>query len=253
MTRWRAASTFPMQCRLAVPLKKMVRSCRCATRYVSRPAFNRRASSTLRAGRISSFDRLFASACSRKAFKNRALMKICLVTAFPPSGRQLNEYGFHLARELQRNPLVNLTILGDQLTNYEWATDKDGKPLSSGERRELAGFHVVRCWESNSLAAPRNLASTVRRLQPDIVWFNLVYSTFATQEHPVAAFAGLCTPALTRAMGYFTHDTLHHILEHVDFAGAGVKRERTMRLGSELATRALLRANSVSVLLSTYR
>src|SRR5882672_707944 len=180
-------------------------------------------------------------------------MKICLVTAFPPSGRQLNEYGFHLARELQRNPLVNLTILGDQLTNYEWATDKDGKPLSSGERRELAGFQVVRCWESNSLAAARNLASTVRRLRPDIVWFNLVYSTFATQEHPVAAFAGLCTPALTRAMGYFTHVTLHHILEHVDFAGAGVKRERTMRLGSELATRALLRANSVSVLLSAYR
>ncbi|MFY9559339.1 MAG: glycosyltransferase [Terriglobales bacterium] len=180
-------------------------------------------------------------------------MKICLVTAFPPSGRQLNEYGFHLARELQRNPLVNLTILGDKLTNYEWATDKDGKPLSSEQQQELAGFHIVRCWESNSLAAPGNLASTVRRLRPDVIWFNLVYSTFATQEHPVAAFAGLCTPALTRAMGYFTHVTLHHILEHVDFAGAGVKQERVFRLGSEMATRALLRASSVSVLLSGYR
>lgn len=164
----------------------------------------------------------------------------------------MNEYGFHLARELQRNPLVNLTILGDKLTRYEWATDKDGKPLSS-EQQELAGFHVVRCWESNSLAAPGNVASTVRRLRPDVVWFNLVYSTFATQEHPVAAFAGLCTPALTRAMGYFTHVTLHHILEHVDFAGAGVKQERVFRLGSNMATRALLRANSVSVLLSRYR
>ena len=58
-------------------------------------------------------------------------MKICLVTAFPPSGRQLNEYGFHLARELQRNPLVNLTILGDKLARYEWATDQDGKALSA--------------------------------------------------------------------------------------------------------------------------
>ena len=180
-------------------------------------------------------------------------MKICLVTAFPPSGRQLNEYGFHLARELQRNPLVHLTILGDKLTNYDWATDKDGKPVSWEQQQELAGFHVVRCWQSNSLAAPANLASTVRRLRPDVVWFNLVYSTFATQEHPVAAFAGLCTPALMRAMGYFTHVTLHHILEHVDFAGAGVKQERVFRLGSEMATRALLGANSVSVLLSGYR
>jgi glycosyltransferase involved in cell wall biosynthesis len=180
-------------------------------------------------------------------------MKICLVTAFPPSGRQLNEYGFHLARELHRNPLVNLTILGDKLTDYEWATDKDGKPFSQVEQQELAGFHVVRCWDSNSLAAPANIAREVRRVRPDVVWFNLVYSTFATQEHPVAAFAGLCIPALTRAMGYFTHVTLHHILEHVDFAGAGVKQERVFRLGSEMATKALLRANSVSVLLSGYR
>ena len=42
-------------------------------------------------------------------------MKICLVTAFPPSRRGLNEYGFHLARELQRDPLLSLTVLADQL------------------------------------------------------------------------------------------------------------------------------------------
>jgi len=178
-------------------------------------------------------------------------MKICLVTAFPPSGRQLNEYGFHLARELQRNPLVDLTILGDGLTRYEWATDKDGKALTDAQ--ELPGFNVVRCWESNRLSNPLRLARTVRQLRPDIVWFNLVYSSFGTPEHPVAAFAGLCSPALTRAIGYFTHITLHHILEHVDFAGAGVKRERLFRLGSEMATRALLGADSVSVLLSGYR
>ena len=180
-------------------------------------------------------------------------MKICLVTAFPPSGRQLNEYGFHLARELRRNPMVNLVILGDKLTKYDWATDKDGNPLSPDQQQELSGFHVIRCWESNSLAVTKNIARVVREQRPDVVWFNLVYSSFATPEHPVAAFAGLCTPALIRAMGYFTHVTLHHILEHVDFAGAGVKRERLFRLGSELATRALLRANSVSVLLSGYR
>lgn len=180
-------------------------------------------------------------------------MKICLVTAFPPSGRQLNEYGFHLARELQRNPLVNLTILGDKLTSYEWATDETGHPIDIAQQAELPGFQVIRCWESNSLRAPFSLARTVRRLRPDVVWFNLVYSTFATQEHPLAAFAGLCTPALMRAMGCFTHVTLHHILEHVDFAGAGVKQEGLFRLGSEMATRALLQANSVSVLLSGYR
>src|SRR5882724_9789330 len=180
-------------------------------------------------------------------------MKICLVTAFPPSGRQLNEYGFHLARELQRNPLVNLTILGDKLTNYEWATDKDGKPLSQETQQELKGFHVERCWDSNSLAAPMNIARSVRKLKPDVVWFNLVFSTFATQEHPVAAFAGLWAPALSRALGFRTHVTLHHIIEHVDFASAGVRQERLFRFASDMATRILLRAHSVSVLLSGYQ
>ena len=179
-------------------------------------------------------------------------MKICLVTAFPPSGRQLNEYGFHLARELQRNPLVDLTVLADKLTDYEWSTDQDGRVLST-EQHELPEFNVLRCWEFDSMSTSKNLATAIHRLRPDVVWFNLVYSSFATAKHPVAAFAGLCTPALTRSMGYFTHVTLHHILENVDFAGAGLKQERLFRVGGEMATRALLRANSISVLLSGYR
>ncbi|MGA9527407.1 MAG: group 1 glycosyl transferase, partial [Terriglobales bacterium] len=179
-------------------------------------------------------------------------MNICLVTAFPPSGRQLNEYGYHLARELRKNPLVNLTILADRLTDYQWATDENGQPLSADDH-ELNGFQVVRCWDTDKMASSLNIAKAVRRMKPDVVWFNLVYSTFATQAHPVAAFAGLCTPALTRAMGYFTHVTLHHILEQVNFADAGVKQEQIFRLGSYFATKALLRSNSVTVLLPGYR
>jgi glycosyltransferase involved in cell wall biosynthesis len=86
-----------------------------------------------------------------------------------------------------------------------------------------------------------------------VVWFNLVFSSFATPENPVAALAGLSTPALVRAMGIYTHITLHHVLEHVDFGAAGVKQERLFRLGTDVATRALLRANSVSVLLPGYQ
>jgi glycosyltransferase involved in cell wall biosynthesis len=180
-------------------------------------------------------------------------MKICLVATFPPSGRQLNEYAFHIARELQRNPQIDLTILADELTGYEFATDENGNPLKAQEQPELPGFNVIRCWRFNDLATPMGLLKTIRKVKPDVVWFNLVFSTFATQEHPVAAFAGLCVPAMARALGYYTHITLHHILEHVDFANAGVRQERVFRIGSDIATRTLLKANSVSVLLSGYR
>lgn len=179
-------------------------------------------------------------------------MRICLVATFPPSGRQLNEYAFHIARELQRSSEVELFILADELTKYNFTTDANGTPLSADRQPELPGFNVLRCWKFGSTSTPVRLLQTIRKLKPDVVWFNLVFSSFATPENPFAAFAGLTTPALTRAAGFYTHVTLHHIIEHVDFSAAGVKRERLLRFGSEMTTRILLRANSVSVLLPNY-
>jgi glycosyltransferase involved in cell wall biosynthesis len=179
-------------------------------------------------------------------------MRICLVATFPPSGRQLNEYAFHIAKELRNQPDVELTILADELTRYEFATDENGKPLEVDSQGELPGFNVIRCWKFASLSTPLRLLNAIRSLKPDVVWFNLVFSSFATPENPLAAFAGLSAPALVRAAGFYTHITLHHIIEHVDFAAAGVRQERLYRLGTEFATRALLRANSVSVLLPGY-
>jgi glycosyltransferase involved in cell wall biosynthesis len=180
-------------------------------------------------------------------------MKICLVATFPPSGRQLNEYAFHIARELTRNPDIELTILADELTDYQFATDANGKTLKASEQSELPGFNVIRCWKFGSMTNPVRLVNAIRKLKPDVVWFNLVFSSFATPENPFAAFAGLSAPALVRAAGFYTHITLHHIIEHVDFAAAGLKRERLLRMGTDVATKALLKAHSVSVLLPSYR
>ncbi len=178
-------------------------------------------------------------------------MKICLVVAFPPSNGALNEYGLHVARELQRNPRVELTILADELTHYEYATDANGQPVSA--QQELPGFNVIRCWKVGSMGTPVRLMNVIRQLKPDVVWFNLVFSSFGTQANPWAAFAGLSAPALTRAAGFYTHITLHQVIENVDLAAAGVRRQKIYRMGTSVATRALLKAHSVSVLLSGYR
>jgi glycosyltransferase involved in cell wall biosynthesis len=179
-------------------------------------------------------------------------MRICLVATFPPSGRQLNEYAFHIARELSKNPEIDLTILADELTDCDFATDGNGRPLTISKQSELPGYNVIRCWKFGTLGTPTRLLREIRRVKPDIVWFNLIFSSFATPDRPVAAFAGLSTPALVRAAGFYTHITLHHILEHVDFGAAGVKRGKILNVGTNLVTRALLKANSVSVLLPTY-
>jgi glycosyltransferase involved in cell wall biosynthesis len=181
-------------------------------------------------------------------------MKICLVAAFPPSRRQLNEYSLHLAREIQRHHKdVELTILADELDEKSEGTQGDSGGLHIEKPQELPGFHVIRCWKFGSLSTPMRLLNTVRRIKPDVVWFNLVFSSFGNPDNPFAAFAGLSVPALTRAAGFYTHITLHHIIEHVDFANAGVRRERLYRMGTDVATWTLLKAHSVSVLLSNYR
>jgi glycosyltransferase involved in cell wall biosynthesis len=163
-------------------------------------------------------------------------MKICLVTAFPPSRRGLNEYGYHIARELQRDPLLSLTVLADELGTAE---------------PELPDFDVFRCWSFNSISNPARLLRAIRDCKPDVVWFNLLFSTFGDQ--PLPAFGGLAIPLLSRATGYYTHVTLHHLMDNINLADAGVRFPRVYRLAGSIATRMLLGANSISVLLPAYR
>lgn len=163
-------------------------------------------------------------------------MKICLVTAFPPSRRGLNEYGYHIARELQRDPLLSVTVLADELDTPE---------------PELPDFDVHRVWRFDSMSNPARLRRALREHKPDVVWFNLLFSTFGNS--PLAAFAGLTTPILTRLSGRYTHVTLHHLIENIDLSHANVRFPRAYRMAGNVATRMLLAANSISVLLPAYR
>jgi hypothetical protein len=163
-------------------------------------------------------------------------MKICLVSAFPPSRRGLNEYGYHIAKELRQDPLLSLTVLADEFDSPQ---------------PEVEGFDVVRCWSFDKLSNPLRLLKTIRDVKPDVVWFNLLFSTFGNS--PVAAFAGLSIPAMMRLSGFYTHVTLHHLMDNIDLGHAGVRFPRAYRVAGRLATRMLLMANSVSVLLPAYR
>lgn len=163
-------------------------------------------------------------------------MKICLVTTFPPSQGGLSEYGLHIAEELRRNRFLSLTILADKI---------------SPAQPELDGFSVRRCWSFDDPTSAMRLLQTISKLKPDVVWFNLLFSTFG--RNPINAFLGLLTPLLARLSGRYTHVTLHHLMDTVDLKDAGVRHPRTYRAAGALATRMLLLSNSVSVLMPGYR
>lgn len=163
-------------------------------------------------------------------------MKICLVTTFPPSTGGLSEYGFHIARELQRNPFLDLTVLADELP---------------GEHAEPEGFNVMRCWSFDDPKTVFRLLNTIRKAKPDVVWFNLLFSTFG--RNPVIAFSGLMAPLLARLGGRYTHVTLHHLMDTVELKDVGVRHESLYRAAGAVATRMILLSNSVSVLMPGYR
>ena len=163
-------------------------------------------------------------------------MKICLITAFPPSRGGLSEYGFHIAQELQRNPLLSLTVLADVV------------PGADNEKSESS---VLRCWTFNDRKSVGNLLQVIRQIDPDVVWFNLLFTTFGHQ--PLPAFRGLILPLQTRMAGYYTHVTLHHLMDSIDLEGAGVRFPSIYRAAGTIATKMLLRSNSISVLMPAYR
>jgi glycosyltransferase involved in cell wall biosynthesis len=163
-------------------------------------------------------------------------MKICLVTSFPPSRDALNEYGFHITSELQNIPGVELTILGDEYSPVQ---------------PELDGFTVKRCWKFNSLRNPFRLMRAIRQEKPDVVWFNLGFASFG--GNPPSAFLGIATPALARMAGFYTHATLHQLMETVNLDDAGIRFPLLYKWGGVLATHLVLFANSVSVMLPAYR
>jgi len=162
-------------------------------------------------------------------------LKISLVTSFPPSKGDLNEYGYHLARALHDDPRVSLTILADDLLP---------KP-------ELPGFRVKRCWRFNSTFNAVRLLRAIRKTNPDVVWFNIGFSTFA--RSPVAAFLGITIPALARLAGLYTHITLHTVFERIDLQDSGVRWRGLYRVAGRIATRLLLLVNDITVLLPSFR
>ena len=119
---------------------------------------------------------------------------------------------------------------------------------AGGESEE---FQVQRCWRFNSWLTPARLWRAIRRADPDVVWFNMGFSTFARQ--PIPALFSIAAPALSRISGFYTHVTLHTVFERINSRDAGVRMPGVYRAAGRLATKVLLRANDITVLLPSFR
>ncbi|NNC79812.1 MAG: glycosyltransferase, partial [Acidimicrobiales bacterium] len=167
-----------------------------------------------------------------------AARRVAVVTAMPPSPTTLNEYGFHLTRHLAAHPDVEEVI----------AFTEDGAVAAP------LGVRVASCWRFDSMLTPLRILRQARRDRPDVVVFNLHFTSFGGRRVPAAV--GLFTPALLRLFGHRTLVILHNLVDTVDLESAGFGSNRLVnglmrRIGSAL-TRVVLLADKVSTTMPTY-
>jgi len=155
-------------------------------------------------------------------------MHLTVVSPFPPSITGIGQYGYHVTRALAHSGMFSrVTVLAGSQSN--------------GERPNHLGITEIEyCWEPGQSRARKAILSRVRKLDPDLVWFNLRMGMFG--ESPWLSASGLTTPMLTRFMGYPTVVTFHEMVELSDFqilnAPGGPFAPLGARLITDLATQA---------------
>jgi glycosyltransferase involved in cell wall biosynthesis len=169
-------------------------------------------------------------------------LRVALVSALPPSRTTLNEYGHHLAKHLSENRSVqSLTV---------WCETE--LPAQTTAMNPSVICDPV--WKFNSVLNPFRVLAAARKTRPDIVMFNLHFTSFGTS--PVAAALGLMTPALLRLFGFRTNVLLHNLMDTVDLDQAGFRTSRLAKpviIGvGRLLTRVILMADTVGTTIPSY-
>ena len=149
-------------------------------------------------------------------------MHLVVVSPFPPTITGIGQYGYHVTRALaQSGMLSRITVLAGSQVNGE-------------HPNHLGSTEIEYCWAPGQLKARQNILSHVKRLNPDLVWFNVRIGMFG--ESPWQSISGLLAPMLARRLGYPTVVTFHEMVELSDFQLLNVPGGLFAPLGARLIT-----------------
>jgi glycosyltransferase involved in cell wall biosynthesis len=170
--------------------------------------------------------------------------RIALVSAFPPGRLSLNEYGLHLAKAFAaRGDVSEVVVIADRLDQAQAEMDLGPK------------IRVRRVWSFNSPLAALRIVLALKAEKVDGAIFNLQMASFGDRELPAAL--GLLAPMAARLAGVPSGVIAHNLIAGVDLEQTQLKgqvwRQRLVRLGGAVITRALVAANYLTVTLESYR
>lgn len=171
-------------------------------------------------------------------------MKIAFVSPYPPSKVTLNEYGYHLIRAFIGKPGVEeIFVITDHLENDE-----------DYNQYKTEGITLIPSWKFDKFSTSFDIASTLRKLKPDVVIYNLQFMSFG--ESKVTAALGLFSPWISRLQGYKTIVLLHNITETVNLETIGMSKNKlgtmAFKFIGTVLTRLLLQAHLVGLTIGKY-
>jgi glycosyltransferase involved in cell wall biosynthesis len=165
-------------------------------------------------------------------------MRICVISAFPPTIAGIADYGAHLVQQLARDPAVEaVTVLADQVP---------GAPPHT----RVGRVEVRRVWRRDRAGTGLALLRELQAARADVVWFNLGLTMFGTGA--AAAALGLIALLGPSVLGYRLVVTLHELPPLSNFVGLGL-RAGPGQFAASLVPRVVLRADRVVVTLDRYR
>lgn len=172
-------------------------------------------------------------------------VKVAIISTLPPLNTSLSEYGKFLVDGLLGvTENIDLHIFADRPE-----TEMDFDEMQH-ER-----LQVQRCWDFNAYQTPVKLAKAVKKLNPDVVIFNLQFASFGNQKVP--AMLGLMTPMLLKKMGFPVMTILHNLPEAMDLDSPHFSRNKVdkwlLEAGTTAATQMLLQSDRLIVTLDKYK
>ncbi len=165
-------------------------------------------------------------------------MHLAIVSPFPPAITGIGQYGYHVTRGLASSGVfTRITVLAGSHANGQMPN-------------HLGSTEIEYCWAPGQFGARQSISSRVRRLDPDLVWFNAGVSIFG--KSPWMNVSGLLAPILIQQMGYPTVVTLHELVELADLHTLNAPGGLFAKAGARLLTMITSQADVVCLTMKNY-
>jgi glycosyltransferase involved in cell wall biosynthesis len=145
-----------------------------------------------------------------------------------------------LVKEIANRPTIDkMYLLVDKNAGSEEATLNDDPKIE-----------VLRVWKADNSFSILSVVPQILKLKPDVVHFNLSFQSFGRKR--LANFVGVSLVFLCRLLGLRVVASVHNFGEKVDLEKVRLKPSLSNRVGILVATKLILSASTVVVLVKSY-